>query len=55
MDLIKRTATAAVLLGILFVIVQYAPDWAFFLFGQVFIVAALLEFYSLTAKHDLNT
>ncbi len=53
MDLIKRTATAAVLLGILFVIVQYAPRAVFFLFGQVFIVAALLEFYSLNAKKDL--
>ena len=53
MDLIKRTATAAVLLGVLFVIVQYAPRAVFFLFGQVFIVAALLEFYSLNAKKDL--
>ncbi len=53
MNLVKRTVTAAVLLGILFVIVQYAPRAVFFLFGQVFIVAALLEFYSLNAKKDL--
>ena len=33
MNLIKRTLTAAVLLGSLFVIIQYAPDWVFFLFG----------------------
>jgi len=53
MNLVKRTVTAAVLLGILFVIVQYAPLAVFFLFGQVFIVAALLEFYSLNAKKGL--
>jgi len=53
MDLIKRTATAAVLLGALFVVVQVAPHWVFFLFGQAFIVAILLEFYGLAERKDL--
>ena len=42
MSLRKRTLTALPLIGILFVVVQYAPDWVFFLFGQAFIVAALV-------------
>ena len=50
MSLIKRTATAAVLLGAVFAVVQYAPDWAFFVVGMVFVVAALAEFYDLVAK-----
>ena len=54
MNLLKRTATAAVLLGALFVLVQYAPDWAFFLFGQAVIIAALIEFYGLAAKNGLK-
>jgi phosphatidate cytidylyltransferase len=54
MILLKRTATAAVLLGILFIVVQYAPDWVFFLFGQAFIVAALVEFYGLAGKKGLS-
>src|SRR5512136_2448146 len=54
MNLLKRTATAAVLLGALFLVVQYAPDWAFFLFAQAFVAAALLEFYSLALRKDLH-
>ena len=54
MNLLKRTLTAIVLLGALFVIIQYAPEWAFFLFGVAFVLAALLEFYSLVAKKDLR-
>jgi phosphatidate cytidylyltransferase len=53
MSLRKRTFTAVPLIGILFVVVQYAPDWAFFLFGQVFIVAALIEFYNLAERKQL--
>ena len=53
MNLLKRTATAAVLLGVLFVVVQYAPRPVFFLLAQVFIVGALLEFYVLTGKKGL--
>ena len=54
MNLLKRTATAAVLLGVLFIVLQYAPGWAFFIFGEAFIIAALLEFYSLTGKKGLK-
>lgn len=54
MTLLKRTATAIVLLGSLYVIVRYFPQWAFFLFGQVFIVAALLEFYALAERKGLH-
>jgi len=54
MNLIKRTLTAVVLLGSLFVIIQYAPDWVFFLCGAAFALAALLEFYQLTGKKGLG-
>jgi phosphatidate cytidylyltransferase len=54
MSLLKRTFTAAVLLGAVFVVVQYAPDWAMFLFAQAFIVAALLEFYGLARRNGLR-
>jgi phosphatidate cytidylyltransferase len=54
MNLIKRTLTAAVLLGSVFAFIQYAPDWAFFLFGLAFVVAALFEFYNLAAKKGLS-
>jgi phosphatidate cytidylyltransferase len=54
MNLIKRTFTAAVLLGSLFVIIQYAPDWVFFLGGVAFALAALFEFYQLTGRHGLG-
>ncbi len=54
MNLVKRTLTAAVLLGGLFAIIQYAPDWVFFLFGAAFVLAALLEFYNLVGKKDLR-
>ena len=53
MSLRKRTFTALPLIGILFVVVQYAPDWVFFLFGQAIIVAALVEFYSLAERKQL--
>lgn len=54
MNLIKRTLTAAVLLGAIFVMIQYAPDWAFYLFGVAFVAAAVHEFYVLTGKKDLR-
>jgi len=53
MSLGKRTLTALPLIGTLFVVVQYAPRWAFFLFGQVFILAALVEFYNLAERKQL--
>ena len=54
MNLIRRTLTAAVLLGSVFAVIQYAPDWAFFLLGLAFVVAALIEFYNLAAKKGLS-
>jgi phosphatidate cytidylyltransferase len=54
MDFFKRTVTAVVLLGAVFLIVQYAPHWVFFLFGQAVIVAALLELYALGEKKDIH-
>lgn len=53
MNLIKRTLTAAILLGAVFVLIQYAPNWAFFLFGLAFLLAALREFYNLMEKKGL--
>jgi phosphatidate cytidylyltransferase len=53
MSLRKRTLTALPLIGTLFVVVQYAPHWVFFLFGQVFIMAALVEFYNLAERKQL--
>lgn len=54
MNLVKRTVTAAVLLGSLFLIVQYAPLWVFFLINQAVIVAALLELYALAGRKDIH-
>jgi len=54
MNLITRTLTAVVLLGALFLIIQYAPAWVFFLAGLGFVVAAVLEFYALNEKHGLR-
>ena len=54
MNLVKRTVTAAVLLGSLFLIVQYAPLWVFFLISQAVIVAALLELYALAGRKDIH-
>ncbi len=54
MNLVKRTVTAAVLLGTGFAVIQFAPDWAFFLFGLIFIMAALVEFYNLAGKKGLR-
>jgi phosphatidate cytidylyltransferase len=54
MNLLKRTFTAAVLLGSLFALIQYAPAWAFFLAGLVFVVFALVEFYDLNARNGLR-
>jgi len=53
MSLRQRTPTAIALLGILFVVIQYAPNWIFFLIGQAYIVAALLEFYNLADRKHL--
>jgi phosphatidate cytidylyltransferase len=46
----QRTPTAIVLLTFLFVLVQWGPDWAFFVVLQAVIAAALWEFYNLARR-----
>ncbi|OQX54415.1 MAG: phosphatidate cytidylyltransferase [Candidatus Aminicenantes bacterium 4484_214] len=53
MDLKKRLPTALIMLTVVFVTVQYAPDWMFFIILQLFIIAALLEFYSLCRRRTI--
>jgi phosphatidate cytidylyltransferase len=53
MSLRKRTLTAFFLLGILFLVIQYAPLIVFFILLQVFILAALVEFYNLADRKKL--
>ena len=53
MSLRKRTLTAFFLLGILFLVIQYAPLIVFFILLQAFILAALLEFYNLADRKKL--
>jgi phosphatidate cytidylyltransferase len=50
----QRTSTAVVLLGLLFILVQFAPPWAFFIVVQVFVLAALLELYGLARRKKLE-
>src|SRR4030065_675631 len=54
MSLRQRTLTAAGLLGAWFIVVQYAPNWAFFLLGPAFMVAALLELFGLAGRNGLH-
>ena len=53
MSLRKRVPTAIVLMGVLFVIIQYAPKIALYVFQQAFILAALIEFYRLAERKGL--
>jgi phosphatidate cytidylyltransferase len=53
MNLLKRTFTAIVLIGVSFVVVQYGPRPVQFVLMQAFIVAALMEFYKLAARKGL--
>lgn len=53
MDLKRRLPTALVLLAIIFVTIQFAPDWLFFLILQLIILAALLEFYGLCQRREV--
>jgi phosphatidate cytidylyltransferase len=50
MSLGKRTSTAFVLLALVFAAIQFAPLVVFFLLLQVFILAALMEFYNLALR-----
>ena len=52
MSLRKRTSTAAVLLALVFVCIQYAADVVFFIVIQALILASLWEFYNLASKRD---
>ena len=52
MSLRKRTSTAAVLLALVFVCIQYAADVVFFIVIQALILASLWEFYNLAAKRE---
>jgi len=54
MSLLKRIPTAVALLAALFVIIQYAPKIVLYVFQQVFIVAALVEFYRLAERKGLR-
>ena len=54
MNLVKRTLTAAVLIGVSFLVVQYAPRILQFILMQAFIVAALWEFYKLAELKGLH-
>jgi phosphatidate cytidylyltransferase len=47
MNILKRVATAVVLLPIAFVSIHYLPRFWFFCIVQIFILASLLEFYNL--------
>lgn len=49
----KRTSTAAVLLALVFVCIQYASDVVFFIVIQALILAALWEFYGLASRRKL--
>lgn len=50
MGLWQRTKTAIIILTVLFVIIQFAPAWAFFLALQLTIIGGLLEFDSLAER-----
>ena len=50
MSLRKRTSTAFVLLALVIVCIQYAPDLVFFIVIQVLILVSLWEFYNLASR-----
>ncbi|MGB7297171.1 MAG: phosphatidate cytidylyltransferase [Candidatus Aminicenantales bacterium] len=54
MNLLKRFRTALLLLVPLFVLIQYGSLLLLFIVLQVFILAALLEFYNLARKKRLH-
>jgi phosphatidate cytidylyltransferase len=53
MSLRKRLPTALVLLGLLFLVIQWTSRIVFFLFLQVFIIVSLLEFYNLVRRKKM--
>lgn len=54
MNLKKRLPTALVLLGLLFLLIQYGTRLVIFLVLQAVILAALVEFYNLARKKKLR-
>ncbi|MBM3284278.1 MAG: phosphatidate cytidylyltransferase [Candidatus Aminicenantes bacterium] len=54
MNLKKRLPTALVLLGLLFLLIQFGTRPVIFLFLQALILAALMEFYNLARKKKLR-
>lgn len=50
MNILKRLGTAAILVPVAFVSVQYFPRAGFFMIVQVIMLAALIEFYNLPRK-----
>jgi phosphatidate cytidylyltransferase len=54
MNIIKRFWTAAALLPLVFVVVQYAGRWVLFLFLQAVVVICLVEFYNLARHRKLH-
>jgi phosphatidate cytidylyltransferase len=49
----KRLPTALILLGLLFLVIQWTSRLVFFLFLQIFIIVALLEFYGLVRRKKM--
>ncbi len=54
MNLRKRLPTALILLGLLFLLIQYGTRLVIFLVLQAVILAALVEFYNLARKKKLH-
>lgn len=54
MTLLKRLRTAILLLVPLFLVIQYGSPLLLFIVIQVFVLASLLEFYSLASKKKLH-
>jgi phosphatidate cytidylyltransferase len=54
MKLNRRLPTAVVLLGLVFLVIQYAPEVVLFLLQLAFIIGALVEFYNLAGKKGLR-
>jgi phosphatidate cytidylyltransferase len=54
MKLNRRLPTAIILLGLVFLVIQYAPEIVLFLLQLAFIIGALVEFYNLAEKKGLR-
>ncbi|MDH4198397.1 MAG: phosphatidate cytidylyltransferase [Candidatus Aminicenantes bacterium] len=54
MSLRQRTGTAAALLALLFVVLQFGPPWLMLVLLELFVVGALVEFYGLAERRNLK-